>query len=89
MSPGAFSEDQLVEQPAIQLFAELGWETLSAADEVMGVSGTLGREFNRSSTERKRAVSTTSDLNSRPNVPETPITSSEADNVSQPSSAKS
>ena len=37
MSPSAFSEDQLVEQPAIQLFAELGWETLSAADEVVGV----------------------------------------------------
>jgi len=33
----------LVEQPAIQLFAELGWETLSASDEVMGASGTLGR----------------------------------------------
>lgn len=45
MSPSAFSEDQLVEQPAIQLFAELGWETLSASDEVMGASGTLGREF--------------------------------------------
>ncbi len=45
MSPSAFSEDQLVEQPAIQLFAELGWETLSASEEVMGDSGTLGREF--------------------------------------------
>ena len=31
-----YTEDSLVEQPAIQLFAELGWETLSAADEVMG-----------------------------------------------------
>jgi len=39
-----YSEDSLVEQPAIQLFAELGWETLSASDEVMGASGTLGRE---------------------------------------------
>ena len=44
MSPGNYSEDSLVEQPAIQLFAELGWETLSASDEVMGASGTLGRE---------------------------------------------
>ena len=34
----------LVEQPAIQLFLELGWETLSASDEVLGVDGTLGRE---------------------------------------------
>ncbi len=44
MSPSAFSEDQLVEQPAIQLFAELGWDTLSASEEVMGANGTLGRE---------------------------------------------
>ncbi|MHB1099460.1 MAG: type I restriction endonuclease subunit R [Burkholderiales bacterium] len=39
-----YTEDSLVEQPAIQLFAELGWETLSASDEVMGAEGTLGRE---------------------------------------------
>jgi len=39
-----YTENNLVEQPAIQLFAELGWETLSASDEVMGASGTLGRE---------------------------------------------
>ena len=44
MTPNAYTEDQLVEQPAIQLFAELGWETLSASEEVMGESGTLGRE---------------------------------------------
>jgi len=44
MTPNAYTENQLVEQPAIQLFAELGWETLSASDEVMGASGTLGRE---------------------------------------------
>ena len=33
----SYTEDSLVEQHAIQLFAELGWETLSASDEVMGV----------------------------------------------------
>jgi type I restriction enzyme R subunit len=44
MSPVNYSEDSLIEQPAIQLFAALGWETLSASDEVMGASGTLGRE---------------------------------------------
>jgi hypothetical protein len=27
-----YTEDQLMEQPAILLFAELGWETLSASD---------------------------------------------------------
>lgn len=40
----AFSEDQLVEQPAIGLFADLGWQTLSAMEETFGASGTLGRE---------------------------------------------
>ena len=41
---GAFTEDQLVERPAIGLFAELGWQTVSAMEEVFGPSGTLGRE---------------------------------------------
>jgi type I restriction enzyme R subunit len=40
----SYTEDSLVEQPAIQLFAELGWEALSASEEVMGACGTLGRE---------------------------------------------
>ena len=56
MSAHTYTEDSLVEQPAIQLFAELGWETLSAADEVVGIpsppaplplageGGYLGRE---------------------------------------------
>jgi hypothetical protein len=29
----AYSEDQLVEQPAIGLFATLGWRTVSAMEE--------------------------------------------------------
>ena len=44
MTTHAYTEDQLVEQPAIALFAELGWQTVSAMDEVFGTSGTLGRE---------------------------------------------
>ena len=40
----AYSEDQLVEQPAIGLFAALGWQTMSAQDETFGANGTLGRE---------------------------------------------
>jgi type I restriction enzyme R subunit len=39
----AYTEDQLVEQPAIGLFDDLGWETVSAAEEVFGAAGTLGR----------------------------------------------
>ena len=39
-----YSEDALVEQPAIALFAQLGYETVNAFSEHLGSSGTLGRE---------------------------------------------
>lgn len=39
-----FSEDALIEQPAIALFQELGWETVNCFHETLGASGTLGRE---------------------------------------------
>ena len=42
--PHAYTEDQLVEQPAIGLFAELGWQVASASEETFGASGTLQRE---------------------------------------------
>jgi len=41
MSAHAYTEDQLVEQPAIGLFAELGWTTASAMEEAFGANGTL------------------------------------------------
>ena len=44
MSAHAYTEDQLVEQPAIGLFADLGWQTVSAMEETFGANGTLGRE---------------------------------------------
>ena len=44
MTTHAYTEDQLVEQPAIGLFAALGWQTVSAMEEVFGAGGTLGRE---------------------------------------------
>ncbi len=47
MTTHAYTEDQLVEQPAIGLFAELGWQTLSAMEEILGSDGTLGRETKR------------------------------------------
>ena len=40
----AHTEDQLVEQSAIGLFAELGWTTVPALEETFGVTGTLLRE---------------------------------------------
>ena len=42
--PNAYTEDYLIEQPAIQLFVELSWQTASAMEEVFGALGTLGRE---------------------------------------------
>ncbi len=42
--PRAYSEDTLIEQPAIELLAGLGWQTIGAFDEVFGTGGTLGRE---------------------------------------------
>lgn len=47
MTPGRYSEDELVEQPAIALFKELGWAHISAYHESHGPNGTLGRD-NRS-----------------------------------------
>jgi type I restriction enzyme R subunit len=37
----AYTEDQLVEQPAIGLFAELGWTTVSTLEETSGTIGSL------------------------------------------------
>ncbi len=42
--PHAYSEDALIEQPAIELFAGLGWQTINAFHETFGEGGTLGRE---------------------------------------------
>ena len=39
-----YSEDTLVEQPAIALFAELGYETANCFHETYGAHGTLGRD---------------------------------------------
>jgi type I restriction enzyme R subunit len=39
MSPHAYTEDQLVEQPAIALFGEMGWKTVRADEESFGPMG--------------------------------------------------
>jgi type I site-specific restriction-modification system R (restriction) subunit len=38
MSTHAYTENKLVEQPAIGLFAELGWQTMSALEETFGAT---------------------------------------------------
>ena len=39
-----YSEDYLVEQPAMELLSSIGWQTLNCYDEEFGRVGTLGRE---------------------------------------------
>jgi type I restriction enzyme, R subunit len=38
-----FTEDQLIEAPAVELFSALGWQTVNAYHETPGADGTLGR----------------------------------------------
>src|SRR2546421_3409271 len=42
--PHAYTEENLVELPAFELLQALGWEAVSASEEIFGQSGTLGRE---------------------------------------------
>ena len=44
MSAHAYTKDQIIEQPAIGLFAEMGWQVASASEETFGATGTLPRE---------------------------------------------
>lgn len=44
MSPTGYTEDALVEQPAIALLGELGWQTVNAYSEFDHGPSTLGRE---------------------------------------------
>jgi len=39
-----YTEDELIEQPAIELLKELGWKHKNALHEILGPSGTLGRD---------------------------------------------
>ncbi len=69
----AYTEDQLVEQPAIGLFDDLGWETVSAAEETFGVSGTLGRMAKNEAVLTGRLRAALEKLN--PTLPPEAITS--------------
>jgi type I restriction enzyme R subunit len=44
VSPREFSEAELVERPALDLLAELGWIVVDAYTETLGSAGTLGRD---------------------------------------------
>ncbi len=47
MTPEGYGEGALVERPAMELLAALGWETVDARQEVLGDGGTLGRDSRR------------------------------------------
>ncbi|MBI2999745.1 MAG: hypothetical protein HYY46_15045 [Deltaproteobacteria bacterium] len=55
---GDYTENSLVEQPAIALFSELGWEAANCFYEASGPKGGLGREtpYNVVLEPRLRAV---------------------------------
>ncbi len=44
MASQGYTEDELIEQPAIELFKRLGWGHVNALHETLGPSGTLGRD---------------------------------------------
>jgi type I restriction enzyme R subunit len=58
-----YSEDQLVEKPAIDLFETLGWELVSAREEIFGGNGTLSRETSAEVLLLKRLRSALTRLN--------------------------
>jgi type I restriction enzyme, R subunit len=68
VSPHKFSEDELVERPAMELLAELGWETVNAYSEMLGPGGTLGRDSQHDAFLFHRLRDALTDLN--PDVPE-------------------
>ena len=68
MSPPGFDEETLVERPAMELLAELGWETVNAYTEALGPSGTLGRDSQHDAFLTHRLRDAVALLN--PDVPE-------------------
>ena len=68
MSPPGFDEETLVERPAMELLAELGWDTVNAYTEVLGPSGTLGRDSQHDAFLTHRLRDAVALLN--PDVPE-------------------
>ena len=64
---GSYSEDQLIEQPAIALLHELGWEALNAYEEIYGPFGILGRDNRSEVVLRSRLIPALKRLN--PDLP--------------------
>jgi type I restriction enzyme R subunit len=66
-----YSEDSLVEQPAIELFREIGWQTANCFYEKFGEKGTLGRETSSDAVLVHRLCAVLVQLN--PDLPRKPL----------------
>ena len=62
-----YSEELLIEEPAFELFAQLGWDSISGHEEIFGTNGTLQRETSAEVVLRARLRSSLIKLN--PHVP--------------------
>ena len=71
MNPSGITEDKLVEQPALQLLSQLGWETVSGFDETLGPAGSLGRDSQSEPVLGHRLKDALRELN--PGVPDTAV----------------
>lgn len=67
-----YSENELIELPAFQLFESLNWACVDATDEVIGLAGTLGRETKADVVLRTRLQAALDRLN--PSIPSEGIT---------------
>ena len=70
MSPigSGFGENALVEQPAIGVFADIGWTTANLYYETYGVTARLGRETRREALLPARLLAALRKLN--PELPD-------------------
>ena len=66
------NEDSLVEQPAINLLSQLGWDWKNCFEEQLGSQGTLGRETTNEVVIKSALMRALHKLN--PDLPETAYT---------------
>jgi type I restriction enzyme, R subunit len=58
-----YSEDALIEQPAIELLRELGWAPTNLYKETFGEQGTQGRKHNRDVILTRRLLAKLKEFN--------------------------
>lgn len=79
-----YSEDRLIEEPAVELFQKLKWNTISAREEIFGPDGTLSRDTSAEVLLLNRLRSALEKLN--PKLPPAAI-SAAVDEISRDRSA--